>query len=217
VDTGLKLLEGLRLSFYELIAVLLPGFSFLVLAHVYAPSIQLEAAQGIPNWLVLVGAAFLIGHVLKGLADLLKKVEGFKNLFPPKPDFRSLFIFEKVKLRLAQIYGLNQVPDNEIWNLSFSVLESPDLEKRDRLDANSDMLQSLQVIALFSTAAVLARWFALNVAWQTSILLLALHFTVIYALAIRSKRLSKIADELILWRFFARQCRASETNSPAAP
>jgi hypothetical protein len=43
---------------------------------------------------------------------------------------------------------------------------------------------------------------------RTSNLLLLLHSNIICALAICSKQLPKIADELIRWRFFAGQYRA---------
>jgi hypothetical protein len=212
MDTGFKLLEGLRLSFYELIAVLLPGFAFIALLRVYLPDLKLDALQGIPDWLMLFGGALLSGHILKGLADLCQKVWLLEKLFPPRQDYSEMYIFPKVKTRLAEIYALEEatIQNKDIWELSFSALEPLDLEKRDRLDANSDLLQSLVVIALLSAGAILIRWFFYGASWSTSVVFLLIHCVIIWALTIRARRLSKIADRLILWRFFARQCRIAE-------
>jgi hypothetical protein len=96
MDTGFKLLEGLRLSLYEVLAILVPGFSGMVLLRLYVSDVKFDAITGVPEWLLLFGGAIVSGHVLKGMVDLASQVSVLKALFPSPEGYSKMFVFDQV-------------------------------------------------------------------------------------------------------------------------
>jgi hypothetical protein len=61
-----SLLETFKLSFYESIALLLPGAMFLLMLHLYFPIIALPVIVEVPTWGIATILAFVSGYILKG-------------------------------------------------------------------------------------------------------------------------------------------------------
>lgn len=62
-----SLLETLKLSFYESIAILVPGVVLVLLLWLSFPKVQIPEIPGVPKWAPTLVAAFLVGHFLKAL------------------------------------------------------------------------------------------------------------------------------------------------------
>ncbi len=60
------LIETFRLSFYESVALLLPGAAFLMMINIYFPTTSIPVVAGIPSWGLFAVSAFVLGYVLKG-------------------------------------------------------------------------------------------------------------------------------------------------------
>ncbi len=60
--------ETLRLSLYETLALLFPGAVGIVVFKVYFPDVTIPQIEGLPSWVVIVGASLIIGYILKGIS-----------------------------------------------------------------------------------------------------------------------------------------------------
>ncbi|WP_034345303.1 hypothetical protein [Deinococcus misasensis] len=81
------LMEALKLSFYEGIAIIIPGLVMVIVVFFHHPKLPLPDLGGAPKWLLLAVAAFILGHFLKALSSevheqygvVLKWYQGVQN------------------------------------------------------------------------------------------------------------------------------------------
>lgn len=121
--------------------------------------------------------------------------------------------FNRVKEAACEMFRLDQakMKDWEYFTVCYGAIPRLEVDKRDRLDATSDMLRGLLVLMLASSLGVVVR----GPHNATLVLLLVGHWIIGKALYNRVLRYDVLAERNIYRAFFNRFCRAASPGNAA--
>lgn len=121
--------------------------------------------------------------------------------------------FNRVKEAACEMFGLDKakMKDWEYFTVCYGAIPKSEVDKRDRLDATSDMLRGLLVLILASALGIVVR----GPHNATLVLLLIGHWIIGRALYNRVLRYDVLAERNIYRAFFNRFCRVGPPDDVA--